>query len=1536
MRGAVGRDRSEGMAETTNENMIERIARLQDYDLYRDLTWEGTFEDYLQLVRKRPEVTRNAFQRVYDMVISYGTEEYIDNKKKLIRYNFFRDEIDGGKDAIFGLDIPLMRLVHVLKAAAENYGPEKRVILLHGPVGSSKSTIARLLKKGLEAYSRTPEGALYTYDWINLKEHGLSQNDVEPCPMHDEPLRLIPLEWRAKAIEMLGLSSERFKVKVEGDLNPACRFIFRSLMEHYKGDWSKVVKNHIRVRRLIMSEKDRVGIGTFQPKDEKNQDSTELTGDINYRKIAEYGSDSDPRCVAPSTLIATGEGLAEIVSLLPEKTPADTFVPRSMAVSTIGTHRIGLAGSVYSAGQQPLRRIETRLGYRITATPNHMLLTLTAEGELAWKEMRLLQPGDHVALGRGVATWATEDAPLSPWVHEPYGNERNVPRFPERMSPSLAYLLGLWIGDGHFYINPEGHQYEFAWTQMESAPRERFAALVSELFGLQMRTTLRDGVPRGVAVGSRALVEWLQQVVDLQGGAANKAIPTSILTSTRESLLACLQGLWETDGTIRANGTSNWAMFATCSETLARQVHTALLAFGVVASLKRAPSDWEVRVYGQNVNRLVELLPSLKGRFTVGSEQHTRALPNVDVIPHIKPKLRELFRRASNREELKHRYGGNLHDARKPNVSYGLLSSFLADVQIDDAEGKRLHGELSHLLDQNHVWLPVERAEDAAPGAAYDLSVAQTHAYWANGFVSHNCFNFDGEFNISNRGIIEFVEMLKLDVAFLYDLLGASQEHKIKPKKFAQTDIDEVILGHSVAGDTPIAYRHQGVVRWTTLEDLHARFHRDATGLEVLAWPLTGKQARWTPVRSVFRHRFSGEMLTSSQKWGAVETTPNHAIYDRDGQVFYPEEGHEMMAIRELPAALADAIPSRVDVLESVPGFVDHTARMTANGGPITRPCRPGWGRLDLPRHATEVQGVYDLERDGERLKDLLTVLIWYATEGHTNDRNGGVVISQANPEELRRVGDAYARISTGKGYVHSGSKLDSAWRLYLGSKAIAALCEHHCGKLSVTKRLPDFLFTLPRPFLQHAFDELMRTDGSRKLSSLLDETASESYRRDFFEYKTISPVLAAQVGTLATLLGHDYSVYRAERPGRFAAYRVRFVSGEGKQGGRHKRFEHRLERRSTFAEWVYDIECEGLHNFVCGVGNVVCHNTNEAEYKKLLGNEFMEALRDRTIKIDIPYITKLQEEIRIYEKDFNQQKVRGKHIAPHTLEVAAMWAVLTRLEEPKKHNLTLLQKMKLYDGKVLPGYTQDTVKELRKESKREGMDGISARYVQDKISNALVNDEGEGTINPFMVLNELEKGLRHHSLITNEEQRKKYIECIGIVKREYEEIVKNEVQRAISADEEAIAKLAANYIDNIKAYTLKERLKNRYTGADDEPDERLMRSIEEKIDIPENRKDDFRREIMNYIGALAVEGKKFEWNTNDRLRRALELKLFEDQKDSIKLKTLVSSVVDRETQEKIDVIKARLIKYFGYNEVSATDVLNYVASIFARGSTKD
>ncbi|NOT02434.1 MAG: serine protein kinase [Phycisphaerales bacterium] len=681
------------------DDIFAIVEKKLDVKRFREQHWEGSFADYLDMVVQRPQVARNAFQRVYDMIVHFGSERFSRLRKDLVRYHFFSDPIENGRDAIYGLEAPLMSLVDFFQSAAHGYGTEKRILLLHGPVGSSKSTIVRLLKKGLEYYSRLEEGALYTFDWRIPGKSG--EREVHRCPMLEEPLKLIPLAARREVLAAINKNQdEMHQIRVEGELDPFCRKMFEDLLLRYEGNWRKVV-DHVTVRRLILSEKDRRGIGTFQPKDEKNQDSTELTGDINYRKIAEYGSDSDPRA-----------------------------------------------------------------------------------------------------------------------------------------------------------------------------------------------------------------------------------------------------------------------------------------------------------------------------------------------------------------------------------------------------------------------------------------------------------FNFDGELNIANRGLIEFIEVLKLDVAFLYDLLGASQEHSIKPKKFAQTDIDEIIIGH-----------------------------------------------------------------------------------------------------------------------------------------------------------------------------------------------------------------------------------------------------------------------------------------------------------------------------------------------------------------------------------------------------------TNEPEYRKLQSNELMEAFRDRTIKIDIPYSVRLDNEIRIYEKDFNNERIRGIHIAPHTIEVAAMWAVLTRLSEPKKAGLTLMQKLKLYGGKSVPNYTEDAVRELMLESPREGMQGISPRYIQDKLSNALVSDQAlrEKCINPFMLMNELASGMHHHSLITDEETRKRYREMLGIVRQEYEDIIKSEVQRAISADEDAIRRLCSNYIENVRAYTQHEKVRNKYTGQDEEPDERLMRSIEEKIDIPESRKDDFRQEIMNYIGALSLDGKKFDYKTSERLHKALELKLFEDQRDTIKLKNVVSGVVDDETQAKIDVVKQRLIKYFGYNETSATDVLNYVASIFARGdSSKD
>jgi len=248
-------------------------------------------------------------------------------------------------------------------------------------------------------------------------------------------------------------------------------------------------------------------------------------------------------------------------------------------------------------------------------------------------------------------------------------------------------------------------------------------------------------------------------------------------------------------------------------------------------------------------------------------------------------------------------------------------------------------------------------------------------------------------------------------------------------------------------------------------------------------------------VRSIFRHRFSGDMLTTSQKWGVVETTPNHAIYDRDGHVFYPEDRHEILAVRRFDEPFVAESVRAIDVVAGIEGFVTHEVRLAVGGGPMTRPARPGWARLALPRHATEVRAIYDVVDDEDALKDLITVLVWYASEGHVNGRNGGIVITQSDRNELERVRAAYQRITTGSGFIDVGAKTDSAWRLYLGSQAIARLAVHHCGKYSHHKRLAGFPLRatddVPRPRLQRAYEDgrvaarasAYRVDGFARLS---------------------------------------------------------------------------------------------------------------------------------------------------------------------------------------------------------------------------------------------------------------------------------------------------------------------------------------------------------------------------------------------------------------------------------------------------------------------
>jgi serine protein kinase len=335
-----------------------------------------------------------------------------------------------------------------------------------------------------------------------------------------------------------------------------------------------------------------------------------------------------------------------------------------------------------------------------------------------------------------------------------------------------------------------------------------------------------------------------------------------------------------------------------------------------------------------------------------------------------------------------------------------------------------------------------------------------------------------------------------------------------------------------------------------------------------------------------------------------------------------------------------------------------------------------------------------------------------------------------------------------------------------------------------------------------------------------------------------------------------------------------------------------------------------------------------------------MEALRDRTIKIDIPYLLKVSEEQKVYDYFYNKNTVH-KHIAPHTTEIAALFAVVSRLDAPAKHDMTIIQKAKLYDGKGVHGFTTEHIKEMMEEAPNEGLlSGISARFIQNQFSNAIVNPRmGTKSLNPFMIFAQIREGLKNYSGLKTENVRAELFSRLELVEKEYDRIVKREVQQALSSSEEAIKALCANYIDNIVAYINDERVVNPITNKEESPNERLMRGIEEKIGIADSMKDDFRREVMNYMGSMAAKGKVFSYKSNDQLYKALEKKLFEDTKDSIKLSALAqdtATVVDKELLDKIDTLKARLVSDFGYDEDSAQDVLTYVGSIFARGDSTD
>ncbi|WP_120666550.1 PrkA family serine protein kinase [Caldibacillus debilis] len=379
--------------------------------------------------------------------------------------------------------------------------------------------------------------------------------------------------------------------------------------------------------------------------------------------------------------------------------------------------------------------------------------------------------------------------------------------------------------------------------------------------------------------------------------------------------------------------------------------------------------------------------------------------------------------------------------------------------------------------------------------------------------------------------------------------------------------------------------------------------------------------------------------------------------------------------------------------------------------------------------------------------------------------------------------------------------------------------------------------------------------------------------------------------------------------------------------------FQEMLKSDEKFLWHLLSLTQEG--NFKAGrfalisADEMIIAHTNETEYRSFIANKKNEALHSRIIVMPIPYNLKVSEEEKIYEKMIKESDAADVHIAPHTLRIAAMFTVLTRLREPKRGDMDLIKKMRLYDGEMVEGFSQADADELKKEFADEGMSGIDPRYVINRISSAIIR-KGVPSINALDVLRSLKDGLDQHPSITPE-LKEKYLNFISLVRREYDEIAKKEVQKAfVYSYEESAKTLMENYLDNVEAYCNRTKLRDPLTGEEINPDEKLMRSIEEQIGISENAKKAFREEILIRISAYARKGKKFDYNSHDRLREAIQKKLFADLKDIVKI-TTSTKTPDEQQLKKINEVIARLIDEYGYNSISANELLKYVGSLLNR-----
>jgi len=359
-------------------------------------------------------------------------------------------------------------------------------------------------------------------------------------------------------------------------------------------------------------------------------------------------------------------------------------------------------------------------------------------------------------------------------------------------------------------------------------------------------------------------------------------------------------------------------------------------------------------------------------------------------------------------------------------------------------------------------------------------------------------------------------------------------------------------------------------------------------------------------------------------------------------------------------------------------------------------------------------------------------------------------------------------------------------------------------------------------------------------------------------------------------------------------------------------------------------VPAPGKHDMVFFDGVILAH-CNESEWNRFKSEHTNEAILDRVVKINVPYVLELDQESRIYEKILAKSDFDA-HIAPHTIKVASMFSVMSRLKESAKCDL--LTKMKIYNGEdvIEKGRVKKIdIKDLREESRDEGMTGISTRFIMKAIDNALCDSENE-CITPVGVINSVTKMVKEQ--IVNADFREKCLEIIQkTVREEYLKILETEIAKAfITAYEEQAQSLFDTYLDNAEAYTTKTKLKDKVTKEERSADEQFMKSIEEVIGISGSSRQGFRSDVTAYMFSRMRRGEKVDYKSYEPLKEAIESYLINSVKDMARIVTKSKTRDDEQKAKYSDMVKT-LIDEYGYNETSAEEILTYASNNLWRDS---